>query len=185
MSSLNFHFHKTDPFHYSLSIHVHTPITTHAPFLSSPIPFSFPSLHFLLFLPQLLLTLFFLPISTLSPIFLPAFFLVLEFFLFLLLLHLLPNHHEHTTYRILYAYRLCSHILYIHISGTIKLSALVEVTVYLTQPFFSYKGWLSVARPVSSLLCLKALWTLWSAASGPGGLTEGQTATKYPREELQ
>ncbi len=37
-----------------------------------------------------------------------------------------------------------------------------------------------MAKLVFSLLCLKALWTLWSAASGPGRLTEGQTATNTP-----
>lgn len=95
--------------------------------------------------------------------------IVLECLLFPLLLHL---HLLQTSHNI--------HILYAHISGVMCLSALVEVTVYLTQPSFSDGGWLSMARLVFSLLCLKALWTLWSAASGPGRLTEGQTATNTP-----
>lgn len=45
---------------------------------------------------------------------------------------------------------------------------------------FSDRGWLSMAGLVLSLLCLKTLWTLWSAASGPGRLTKGQTATNTP-----
>lgn len=36
---------------------------------------------------------------------------------------------------------------------------------------------------VFSLLRLKALRTLWSAASGPGRLTEGQTATNTPERQ--
>lgn len=57
-----------------------------------------------------------------------------------------------------------------------------EVMVYLTQPYFKKKflGWLSMAGSVSAPVCLKAMWTLWSAPSGPGSLTEGQTATNTP-----
>lgn len=75
--------------------------------------------------------------------------------------------------------------MHIHISGTAQLSALIEVMVYLTAIFFSDRGWLSMARPESSVLCLKARWTLWSAASGPVQAYRGADSNQYPREELQ